>query len=96
MSERDADLQSDDVAAQMLEAVGEDPRSDEGLQAEETDAHLQVALALLVTPPVALDDDGGGALTLEPAPVIRHRRLLDRDDSNWLSQPSLATFYLET
>jgi hypothetical protein len=52
-------LQADNVAAQVLEAMRQDSRADESLQPQESATHFQVALALGLTSPLALNDYSG-------------------------------------
>ncbi len=52
-------LQADNVAAQVLEAMRQDSRTDESLQPEESASHFQVAFALGLTSPLALNDYSG-------------------------------------
>lgn len=52
-------LQADNVAAQVLEAMRQNSRADESLQPQESATHFQVALALGLTSPLALNDYSG-------------------------------------
>ncbi len=51
----------------MLETVRQNPGTNQSLQAQESDPHLQVAPPLLVTSPLSLDDDGSSAQAQEAA-----------------------------
>ena len=87
-------LEPDDVAAQVLEPVRQDPGADESLEAEESTAHFQVAFALSLSSPLALDDDGGRP-EAEVAPPMDPAADAALDDDQLLGEDAVALLFQE-